>query len=143
MAPTEMAQFHPPMSLRPTNTPPESPNLSPIVTLTDEQAMEMEKAIAAMKMIPTTPFSHCNCYQYLPENSALSLATADSATPHQTCSTILNSQIAVEFAKQIVEALKSSKDGKELPPPPHVEQPTTEQPKSRASTLEFKKVSEV
>jgi hypothetical protein len=135
MAQAEMVQYNPPLPSA--NTPPESPTLSPVVTLTDEQATEMENAIAAMKIIPTTPSSHCSCCQHLPEN------ITDSATPCQKYSTRLNSETAVEFAKQIVEALKSANDSKELSPPPPVEQSTTEKPKVRASTLEFKTVNEV
>lgn len=48
----------------------------------------------------------------------------------------------MEFAEQIMEAFKSI-NAKQGPPPPPVEPSGVEKPKARASTLEFKKVSEV
>jgi hypothetical protein len=49
----------------------------------------------------------------------------------------------VEFAEQIMEALKSINAKQRPPPPPPVEPSGVEKPKARASTLGFKKVSEV
>jgi hypothetical protein len=51
--------------------------------------------------------------------------------------------VAVEFAQQIMEALKSTNTKQGPPPPPPVEPSGAEKPKARASMLEFKKVSEV
>jgi hypothetical protein len=51
--------------------------------------------------------------------------------------------VAVEFAKQIIEALKSINAKQGPPPPPPVDLSGAKNTKARALTLEFKKVSEV
>jgi hypothetical protein len=96
-----------------------------------------------MKMVPTIPSSHLPSSENSFGNPPPSLATPSSPTPCQTCSTKEPAQVAVEFAEQIMEALKSINAKQGPPPPPAVEPPGVEKPKARASTLEFKKVSEV
>ena len=140
---TEMVQCHPPMSLPASNTPPDSLGLLPIVILNDEQAREIANAIAAIKIAPTIPSSHLPSSENLLRNLPPSLATLCSPTPCQTCSTKEPSQVAVEFAKQIIEALKSINAKQGPPPPPPVELSGAKNTKARASTLEFKTVSEV
>jgi hypothetical protein len=137
------------MSLPATNTPPDSPGLLPVVTLNDERATEMANAIAVMQMVASTPSSHFPSCQPSPGNPPPSLATETAtAAPGspalcQTCSTKSPSQVAVEFAQQITEALKSTNTNQGPPPPPPVEPSGAENSKARASTPEFKKVSEV
>jgi hypothetical protein len=58
-----------------------------------------------------------------------------------------SSQVATDFAQQFVEALKLA-NAKQEPPPPAKpssagHEDKSEEPKARASTLEFKKVNEV
>jgi hypothetical protein len=59
---------------------------------------------------------------------------------------VISSQVAEDFAQQIVEALKSI-NAKQGPPTVNLSNTATdtksEEPKARASTLEFKKVNEV
>ena len=58
-----------------------------------------------------------------------------------------SSQVATDFAQQVVEALKLANAKQEPPPPVKPSSPghedKSEEPKARASTLEFKKVNEV
>jgi hypothetical protein len=49
----------------------------------------------------------------------------------------------VEFAKQIIEALKLINTKQGPPPPPLIDLLSAKNTKARALTLEFKKVSEV
>jgi hypothetical protein len=131
------------MSLLASNTPPDSPGLLPIVTLNDEQATEMANAIAAIKMAPTILSSYLPSSENPLGNPPPSLVTLCSPTPCQTCSTKEPSQVTMEFAEQIMEALKSINAKQRPPPPPPVELSGAENTKARALTLEFKKVSEV
>jgi hypothetical protein len=118
--------------------------------LNDEQAIEMAKAIATMDLVATNSSSRLSSSETLLGNPPPSLVT-ETATPAPgspsscfTCSTKSSlSQVAVEFAQQIMEALKSTNTNQMPPPPPPVEPSDTEKPKARASTLEFKKVIEV
>lgn len=148
MAPTEMVEYHPPMSLPASSTPPDSSTLLPGVTLSDDQVAEMADAIAAMKMAPTVSSSHLlsskNSLGNPPPSPVTETATAAPGSP-TLCHTCLtsSSQVAEEFAQQIVEALKSI-NAKQGPPPVNTATDTkSEEPKARASTLEFKKVNEV
>ena len=129
------------MSLPPTSIPPDSPGLSSIVILNDEQAMEIADAIAAIKMPPTIISSQLPSRNLL-RNPPPSLATLYTPTPCQNCPTKSPSQVAVDFAQQLIEAFKSI-NSKQGPPPPPAEPSDAREPKARASTLEFKKVSEV
>ena len=141
MAPIEMVQYHPPMSLPASNTPPDSPGLPPVAILSDNQATDTADAMAAMKVVPIIPVSHLPSAENPFGNPPPSPATPRSPTPCQMCSTKSPSQVAVEFAQQITEALKFT-NTKQGPPPP-VEPSGAEKPKARASTIEFKEISEV
>jgi hypothetical protein len=110
--------------------------------------MEMTNAIAAMNLVPTTSSSRPLSSETLLRNPPPSLVTETatpapgSPSPCHTCSTKSPSQVAVEFAQQIMETLKSTNTN-QMPPPPLAEPSGTENLKARASTLEFKKVSEM
>jgi hypothetical protein len=149
MAPTEMVHYGPPLSLPVSNTPPDSPRRSPVVTLTDEQATEVANAIAAMQIASPAPSSHHFPCQPPPGSPPPSLATETataapgSPTPCHTCSTKSLSQVAVEFAQQFMDALKSINSKQGPPPPPAKPSGESGQPKARASRLEFKTVNEV
>jgi len=114
MAPTEMIQT----ALAQPTTPPSSPNPSsdPIVTLNNAlQFIDMIKAVVAME-IASTP----------PKNQPLAQL------------------LTTEHVEQFLDILKSlgTKQGP-LPPPAASDKVESEEPKARASTLEFKKVNEV
>jgi hypothetical protein len=90
-----------------------------------------------MKMVPTLS-SHFSSSGTLLGNPP----PTPSPCPHFP--TKSSSQIAAEFAQQVVEALKSVNAKQEPPPPAKPSSPGHEdEPKARASTLEFKKVNEV
>jgi len=137
-APTEMVCCGPLLSLP--VSPPDSPGPLHVVAWSDDQATEMANAIAAMKMAPTLS-SHFSYSETLLGNPP------PTPSPCPNCTTKSSSQVAMEFAQQLVEVLKSV-NAKQEPPPPakpfsagHGDK--SEEPKARASTLEFKKVNEV
>jgi hypothetical protein len=138
-APTEMVHYGPRLSLP--VSPPDSPRPLPVVAWSDDQATEMANAIAAMKMAPTTLSCHFSSSETLLGNPP------PTPSPCPNCTTKSSSQVATEFAQQFVEALKSV-NAKQEPPPPAKpfsasHEDKSEEPKARASTLEFKKVNEV
>jgi hypothetical protein len=149
MAPTEMVHCSPPLSQPVSNTPPDSPRPLPVVALSDGQATEMANAVAAMQMAPSAPSSHHSSCQPPPGSPPPSLATETapaapgSPTPCNTCSAKSSSQVAVEFAQQFMDALKSINSKQGAPPPPAKPPGESGQPKARASRLEFKTVNEV
>lgn len=120
---------------------PDSPRPLPVVGWSDDQAMEMAHAIAAMKMTPTTLSSHFSYSETLLGNPP------PTPSPCPNCITRSSSQVATEFAQQFVEALKSVNAKQGLPPPAKPvsagHEDKSEEPKARASTLGFKKVNEV
>ena len=141
-----MVHCGPPLSQQVSNTPPDSPHRLPVVALSDDQATEMANAVAAMQMAPSAPSSHCCSCQPLPGSpppsrvTETATAAPGSPTPCHICSTKSSSQIAVEFAQQIMDTLKSI-NSKQGPPPPSVK--SSGEPKARASRLEFKNIKEV
>lgn len=153
MAQTEMAQCRPPLFVRTSNTPPDSPSpspvvtlidddgpgLSPVVTLSDEQGKEIADAVSAMKMAPAAPsLFHSS------RTSRGNPPPSPSSCP--TCLMKSTSQVAVELAKQIMEAIKSI-NAKQGPPAPveldAVAQSQPENTVARASKVEIKTVDEV
>ena len=85
MAPTEMVHCDPPIYLPPTNTPPNSPGRPDATTFNDEEAIEVAPSLATeTAMVAPSP-----------------------PTPHHSSLTSLSSQVAREFAQQVVEALRS------------------------------------
>jgi hypothetical protein len=137
-APIEMVCCGPLLSLL--VSPLDSPGPLYVVAWSDDQAMEMANAIAAIKMAPTLS-SHFSYSKTLLGNPP----PTPSPCPNYT--TKLSSQVTIEFAQQLVEVLKSVNTKQEPPPPTkpfsagHGDK--SEEPKARASTLEFKKVNEV
>jgi hypothetical protein len=127
------------------NSQSNSPNRAPFVALIDNQA----EAMASLQIAPTTSTFHFPCCQTPPGNPPPSLATETataapgSPTPCHTCSTKSLSQVAVEFAQQFMDALKSINSQQGPPPPPAKPSGESGQPKARASRLEFKIVNEV
>jgi hypothetical protein len=118
MAQTEMIQTGCPLSAAQPNTPPSSPNQHEhVVTLNNvQQFIDMVKAVVAME-IASTPL------------------TNQSSSP----------VVTTEHVQQILDILKSlaTKQDPPLPPPAVADKLEPEEPKGRASTLEFKKVNEV
>jgi hypothetical protein len=148
MAPTEMIQCHPPMSLPPSNTPPDSPGQSPVVILNDEQAMEMENAIAAMQVTLSVPCSHCSSCQRPPGSPPPSRATEPTPCSPTPCLTPPTNQSSsevefVQLAQQFLDILKSLGSNQGPPPPATADKAESEEPPTRASKLEFKTVNEV
>jgi hypothetical protein len=120
-------------------SPPDSLSPLPIVAWSDGQTAEMANAIAAMKMAPNLS-SHFSYSETLLGNPP------PTPYPCPNC-TKSSSQVATDFAQQFVEALKFA-NAKQEPPPPAKpssagHEDKSEEPKARASTLEFKKVNEV
>jgi hypothetical protein len=111
--------------------------------LNDEQVTEMANAINAMKMTPTIPSSHLPSSENPLRSPPPSPATPYSPTPCQTCSKKSSSQVAVEFAQQIIEALKSTNTKQGPPAPPAKASGEPGEAKARASRLELKTVNEV
>jgi hypothetical protein len=142
MAPTEMVQYHPPMSRTVSSRPPDIPGLLPIVTLNDEQAV-VANGIAAMKMAPTILSSYLPSSENPLETPPPSPTAPCSPTPCQTCSKKSPSQVAMEFAQQLTEALKSTNTKQGPPPPPAKPSGEFGEPKAQASRLELKTVNEV
>ncbi|KAF8850015.1 P-loop containing nucleoside triphosphate hydrolase protein [Acephala macrosclerotiorum] len=118
------------------NTPPDSPGQSSVGTLNIEQAKEIADAIAAMKMVPAAP-------SLLPSSETPLGNPPPSPSRCPTCSAKSSSQVAMEFAQQLMDALKSIDSKQEPPPPPAKPSGESVQPKARASKLEFKTVNEV
>ena len=154
MAPTEMVQCHPPVSLPPTNTPPDSPGRPHATTLNDEQAIEMANAVAAMKLVPTaqlSDFSSCPSPRDPPPSLVTETATAAPSSPTlcHTCLTSSSSQVAREVARQVVEALESLGTNQAPPSAAAAEVESKEPPAHlsklglQTSTLEFKTVDEL
>ena len=149
MAPTEIVQRHPPMSLPRTNTPPDSPDPSPLVILNDEQAMEMENAIAAMQVTLSVPSSHCSSCQHPPGSPPPSRATETTPCSPTPCLTspMNQSPSQVEFVKlaqQFLDLLKTLSANQGPPPPPvTADKAESEEPPARAPKLEFITVNEV
>jgi hypothetical protein len=150
MAPTEMVQCHPPMSLS-TNTPPDSPGRPYAITLNNEQAMEMANAVAAMKLVPTaqlSDFSSCPSPRDPPPSLVTETATAAPSSP-TLCHTCSSSQVAREVARQVVEALNSLGTNQAPPSAAAAEVESKEPPAHlsklglQTSTLEFKTVDEL
>lgn len=107
-------------------TPLASPISSPFVPLSNEQETEMAYDIAAMKMPPTTPYSHCRSCR-LP-----------SGIPTSAQSEV------VQLARQFLDVLKSVSTTQKPPPPPTTAvEVKPEEPPTRTQKLEFKKVNEV
>ena len=100
----------------------------------------MADAIAAIRLDPTLS-SHFSSSRTLLGNPP------PTPSPCPNCLTKSSSQVAAEFAQQVVEALKSVNAKQEPPPPAKPSRPGhedgSEEPKARASTLGFKKVNEV
>ena len=118
-------------------SPPNSISPLPIVAWNDDQTTEMANVIAAMKMTPTHP-SHFSCSEHLFGNPPPSPYPCPNCTRSST-------QVATDFAQQFMEALKLA-NAKQAPPvEPSSSGPEvkSEEPKARASTLEFKEVNEV
>ena len=148
MAPTEMVQCHPLMSLPPTNTPPDNPGQLPVVILNGEQATEMENAIAAMQVTLSVPCSHCSSCQRPPGSPPPSRTTKPSTCSPTSCLTPPTNQslLQVEFvqlAQQFLDILKSLGSNQRPPPPATVDKTESEEPPARASKLEFKTVNKV
>jgi hypothetical protein len=100
------------------------------------RASELEFKIANNLIVfPTFPSPHC---QPSPGNPPPSLATETATAASSSQS---STQVAVEFAQQLVEALKSINSEQEPSLPPG--KPSAGEPKARASRLEFKTVDEV
>ena len=121
-------------------SPPNSISPVPIVAWSDDQTTEMANAIAAMKLTPTRS-SHFSCSENLFGNPP------PIPYPCPNC-TRSNSQVATDFAQQFMEALKLANAQQEERPPPvkpssSGPEDKSDEPKARASTLEFKEVNEV
>ncbi len=136
-----MVQCHPPMSLPPTNTPPDSPGRPHATTLNDEQAIEMANAVAAMKLVPTaqlSDFSSCPSPRDPPPSLATETATAALSPPTlcYICLMSSSSQVTREFAQQVVEALKSL-GANQAPPSATVAEVKSKEPPAYPSKLEL------
>jgi hypothetical protein len=120
---------------------PASPPESSIVAWSDDQATEMADAIAAMNMVPTLSSYFSSSSGTLFENPP----PTPSLCPN--CPTKSSSQVATEFAQQVIKAFKSVNAKQEPPLPAKPSSPghedKSEEQKARALTLGFKKVNEV
>ena len=148
-----MVHNGPPLSLLPADTPPDSPRPWTVTTLSDDQAIEMASAIAALRMAPTAPSSTSPSCQILskdPPPSSASKSTPTAQYPPTPCHTFptnhLLSQDVVELAQQFMEILKSiNSQNSSASAGPHAsttESSNTEKPRERASRLEVKSVVE-
>lgn len=124
-APTEMVHYDPPLFQPESTTPPDSPRLSPVIALSDDQAMEMVNAIAAMKMFPNTLSSHFSSSETLLGNPP--------PTPEASVVEYLEQLIS-----KIIEAKLPTSRKSEDPKPVALGDVAAE-----ASRLEFKTVDEL
>jgi chaperone BCS1 len=151
MAPAEMVHSGHPLSLPPSNTPPNSPGLSPVAILNDDK--EIANAITAMRIAPTaSPFQAPSSQTPLgsPPPSLSTETTSATSCPPTPCQTPppkepSSQAVIVQFAQEFLDIVKSlsTKQGPPTPPPTAADKVESEEPKARASTLEFKKVNEV
>jgi hypothetical protein len=117
MASTEMVHHGPPLFQPESTTPPDSPRLLPVIALSDDQAMEMAIAIAAMKVAPPNP------------------------PPSPEASVIERLE---QLISKIIEAKLSTSAGKsEVPKPVAPGDNKPEDVAAEASRLEFKTVDEM
>lgn len=134
MARTEMIQASPSVALAQPSTPPSSPSLlssEHVVTLSIAQEfLDMVKAVVAMQ-IASSPALKCTCSHTPPENPI-------EATSTDLClRTLCHTSPADQASSQVVSTMQGP------PPPPAKRSGESEEPKGRASRLEFKTINEV
>jgi hypothetical protein len=120
MAPTEMVHHGPTLFQPESTTPPDSPRLLPVIALSDDQAMEMEIVIAAMKVAPPNP------------------------PPSPEASLVERLERLEQLMSKVIEAKLSTSTGESEDPVPVA--PGGNQPEdvaAEASRLEFKTVDEM
>jgi hypothetical protein len=107
---------------------------SPVVAWNDDQATEMADAIAAMEMAPTLS-SHFSSSRTLLGNPP------PTPSPYSDCPTKSSSQVATEFAQQVVKTLKSVNAKQEPPPPAKPSSPATKMDPRNQLVLRFRQTS--